>query len=174
MHMCSVTSFMSDSLWPHGLQTARLVHPWDFPSKNIRVGCHALPPGDLPNPGIEFMSPVSLALQADSLPLSCWGSPPNMLNKYNSINKFALGSLILKELINYSLREEYTGFNTYLKKQILETSIQKCILLYICMYNSVQGFQNSNYLRRQRWWNFLAPNYGSHKFLFVCQSEDGT
>ena len=83
----------------------------------------ALPPGDLPNPGIEFTSPVSLALQADSLPLSFWGSPPNMLNKYNSINKFALGSLILKELINYSLREEYTGFNTYLKKQILETSI---------------------------------------------------
>ena len=30
------------------------------------------PPGDLPNPGIEASSP---ALQADSLPLSHWGSP---------------------------------------------------------------------------------------------------
>ena len=34
---------------------------WPFP-----------PPGDLPDPGIE---PVSPALQVDSLPLSQWGSP---------------------------------------------------------------------------------------------------
>ena len=31
--------------------------------------------GDLPNPGIKHVSPVSPALQADSLPLSHWGSP---------------------------------------------------------------------------------------------------
>ena len=31
-------------------------------------------PGDLPDPGIEFESPVSPALQAGSLPLSHWGS----------------------------------------------------------------------------------------------------
>ena len=74
----------------HGLQTARLLCPWDFPSKNPRVGCHALPPGDLPNPGIEFTSPVSLALQADSLPLSRWGSPQNMFNKHNSIKNLLL------------------------------------------------------------------------------------
>ena len=35
------------------------------------------PPGeDLPNPGIEPASPLAPALQADSLPLSYWGSPP--------------------------------------------------------------------------------------------------
>ena len=34
--------------------------------------CH--PPGDLPDPGTEPMSPAALALQADSLPLSHWGS----------------------------------------------------------------------------------------------------
>ena len=33
------------------------------------------PPGDLPNPGTEPTSPVSPALQADSLLLSCQGSP---------------------------------------------------------------------------------------------------
>ena len=33
------------------------------------------PPGDLPDPGIEPVSPVSHALQADSLPLSHWGGP---------------------------------------------------------------------------------------------------
>ena len=32
----------SDSLWPHGLQPARLLCPWDSPGKNTGVGCHAL------------------------------------------------------------------------------------------------------------------------------------
>ena len=33
------------------------------------------PPGDLPDPGIEPASPVAPVVQADSLPLSHWGSP---------------------------------------------------------------------------------------------------
>ena len=37
----------------------------DSPGENIRVGCHAHPTGDLPNPGIELGSP---ALQAGSIP----------------------------------------------------------------------------------------------------------
>ena len=37
-----VTSVMSDSLWSHGLQPARLLCPWDFPGKNTEVGCHFL------------------------------------------------------------------------------------------------------------------------------------
>jgi len=36
---CSV---VSNSLQPHGLQPARLLHPWDFPGKNTGVGCHFL------------------------------------------------------------------------------------------------------------------------------------
>ena len=32
-------------------------------------------PGDLPDPGIEAMSPAALALQVDSLPVSHWGNP---------------------------------------------------------------------------------------------------
>ena len=27
---------------PHGLQPTRLLHPWDFPGKSTRVGCHRL------------------------------------------------------------------------------------------------------------------------------------
>ena len=38
-HVCPV---MSDCLWPHGLQPARLLCRWDFPGRNIRVGCHFL------------------------------------------------------------------------------------------------------------------------------------
>ena len=32
----------SDSVRPHRLQPIRLHHPWDFPGKNTRVGCHFL------------------------------------------------------------------------------------------------------------------------------------
>ena len=35
-------SFVSDSWQPHGLQSARLLRPWDSPGKNTGVGCHAL------------------------------------------------------------------------------------------------------------------------------------
>ena len=35
-------SVMSYSLWPHGLQPTRLLHPWDFPGKSTGVGCHCL------------------------------------------------------------------------------------------------------------------------------------
>ena len=55
----------------------------DSPGKNTGVGCHA-PLGDIPDPGIEPMSPVSPALQADSLPLSQRGSPQiNIKEKKN-------------------------------------------------------------------------------------------
>ena len=35
-------SVVSDSVWPHGLQPTRLLHPWDFPGKSTGVGCHCL------------------------------------------------------------------------------------------------------------------------------------
>ena len=35
-------SIVFNSLQPHGLQPARLLCPWDFPSKNSGVGCDSL------------------------------------------------------------------------------------------------------------------------------------
>ena len=37
-----VCSAVSDSLQPHGLWPARILCPWDFPSKNTRADCHFL------------------------------------------------------------------------------------------------------------------------------------
>ena len=37
-----VYSVVPDSLWPHGLQSTRILCPWDFPGKNTGVGCHFL------------------------------------------------------------------------------------------------------------------------------------
>ena len=49
-------SVVSDSLWPHGLQPARLLCPWDYPGNNSGVGCPALFQGIFPtqgaNPGL--------------------------------------------------------------------------------------------------------------------------
>ena len=60
-------SVMSDSFRPHGLMSplARLLCSWDSPGKNTGVGCHFLLQGNLPDPGIE---PVSPPLQVNSLP----------------------------------------------------------------------------------------------------------
>ena len=40
--VCVSCSVVSDSLQPRGLKPARLLCPWDFPGKNIGVGCHFL------------------------------------------------------------------------------------------------------------------------------------
>ena len=42
MRACSVNSVLSISLQRCGLQPARLLCPWDFPGKNIGVGCCAV------------------------------------------------------------------------------------------------------------------------------------
>ena len=62
-----------DSLGPYGLQPARLLCPWHFPSRNIGVGCP--PPGYLPYPGIELTTLMSSALVGKSLPLVPHGKP---------------------------------------------------------------------------------------------------
>ena len=58
-------SVVPDSLWPHGLQPARLLCPWGFSGQEYWSGLPFPSPGDLPDPGIK---PGSPALQADSLP----------------------------------------------------------------------------------------------------------
>ena len=58
---------MSDSLRPHELYS-----PWNFPGQNTGVNSHFLLQGNPPNPGIK---PVSLTLQADSLPSEPPGNP---------------------------------------------------------------------------------------------------
>jgi len=39
---CKVASVVSDSVQPHRRQPIRLIHPWDYPGKNNRVGFHFL------------------------------------------------------------------------------------------------------------------------------------
>ena len=65
-YVCVSHTVIFNALQPHGLQSTRLLCPWDFPSRNTGVGCHFLLWGIfLTDPGIKSKSP---ALQADSLP----------------------------------------------------------------------------------------------------------
>ena len=54
-----------------------------FSQQEYLSGLPCPPPGNLPDPGIEPMSPVSPVLQVDSLPDEPWGSP----NKVHVLNK---------------------------------------------------------------------------------------
>ena len=56
--VCVSHSVMSDSLLPHVLWPARLLCPWNSPSKNTGMGCYALLQGNLPDPGKEPRSPA--------------------------------------------------------------------------------------------------------------------
>ena len=72
LHAFSAASAVSNFLQLYGLQPARLLSPWDSPGKNTGVGCHSLLQADLPNPGIELMSPT---VQEDFLPTEPPGKP---------------------------------------------------------------------------------------------------
>ena len=50
-HLKIESGVVSGSLRPYGLQSAGLLHPWDFPGKNTRVGCHFLLQGIFPTQG---------------------------------------------------------------------------------------------------------------------------
>ena len=65
-------SVVSNSLWPRGLQPARLLCPREFSRQEYWSGPPCPPPGDLPSPAIEPRCP---ALQADSLPTEPAGKP---------------------------------------------------------------------------------------------------
>ena len=52
-------SVVSPSWQSREILPTRLFCPWDFPGTNTGGGCHP-PPGGLPNPGIEPMSPALL------------------------------------------------------------------------------------------------------------------
>ena len=91
---CSV---VSDSLWLHGLQPARLLCPWGFSRQEYWSGLPYPPPGNLPNPGIKLGSP---ALPADFYQLSYQGSPNPVIiisYYYHNLLEAFLGGSVGKE-----------------------------------------------------------------------------
>ena len=76
VHACSVASAVSNSLRRYGLYVAHQAPlSMGFSRQEYWSGLPYPPPGDLPNPGTEPMSPASPAVQADSLPTEPLGKP---------------------------------------------------------------------------------------------------
>ena len=74
--MCILSPFsMSDSVWPYGLETPRLLFPWDSLGKNTRVGCHALLQGIFPTRRLNLPLLHLLHWPAGSLSLAPPGKP---------------------------------------------------------------------------------------------------
>ena len=73
-------SAVSDSLWSHGLQPARLCYPWDSPSKNTGVGSQSFLQGIFPNQGLNPVSFISGGL------FTSWatGKPNVCTGRYNT------------------------------------------------------------------------------------------
>ena len=67
-------SVVSNSLWPHGLEPARVLYPWELSREEYWSELPCSPPRDCPNPGIEPRCP---ALQVDSLLSEPPGKPEN-------------------------------------------------------------------------------------------------
>ena len=67
------------TLWPYGLQPARLLCPWSFPGKSTGAGCHFLLQGVFPTQGSNLHLLLHLLrvlhCQVDSLPVSHLGNP---------------------------------------------------------------------------------------------------
>ena len=93
MQLCTCSA-VSDSLRPHGACQAPI--SLGFFRQEYWSGLPCSPPRDLPDPGIEPMSPVSPALQEDSLPTEPPGKPQNVNIEY--LHRFERG----KESSNYS------------------------------------------------------------------------
>ena len=95
-HQCllgspAVSSVISKSLGPRGLQPGRLLCPWDSPGKDTRVGCCALLQGIFRTQGRESMSlvsPESPELQMVSLPAEPSGRP------HSCVKQTASGKLL--------------------------------------------------------------------------------
>ena len=73
----------------------RLLCPQVFSRKKYRSGLPCPLPGDLPNPGIKSASPVSPALQVDSLPTEPAWEPTNV-HKYTQAHSWQKKKKIVK------------------------------------------------------------------------------
>ena len=109
-HYCYYTQFARSQLWVNSSQClwqyymhakslqlcptlcdpvdCRLLCPWRFSRQEYWSGLPYSPSGDLPDPGVEPVSPMAPALQADSLPLSHRGGPVTILDLFISKQLF--------------------------------------------------------------------------------------
>ena len=97
----SEVSEMSDSLWPHGLWSTRVLYPWNSSGKTTGVGCPFLLQGIFP---IQGLNPCLLHCRQILYCLSHQGSPSISEPCYTSL--FSVFSVSFSTSL-YSLESRY-------------------------------------------------------------------
>ena len=91
MKSASEVAQLYPTLWPHGLQPTRLLHPWDFPEKNTGVGCHFLLQGIFPtqgsNPGLLHCRQTLYHLSHQVSPKKVWISTSTKFYHCQSVQR---------------------------------------------------------------------------------------
>ena len=107
---CWVTSVVSDSLPPNGLQPVRLLCPWDSPGKDSGVGCHILFQGIFSTQGLNPHLLHLLPWQVDSLPLAPPGKPPKVVAHVSSW-EWKMKVFLNQCVFNLSISCQYISFS---------------------------------------------------------------
>ena len=132
----SVTSVVSDSLWPHGLQPARLLCPWDSLGKNTGVGCHALFQGLFPTQVLNSHLLHLLNWQVDSLPTE----PPG---KYCLNTSPELAGGFFTHWTTWKVLSEYYQVSNHNGK-IITGTLPKFLCVIVCFEENTSIFKNQN------------------------------
>ena len=102
VHSSSVASAMSDSLWPHGPQSANFLCSWDSPAKYTGVGCHAFLQETFLTQGWKLHLLHFLHCRWVLYPLSHWQSPYSLRtdSKFIYLTRTDSSVCTAKETIN--------------------------------------------------------------------------
>ena len=177
---------MSESLWPHGLQPARRLCPWNFPGTNTEVGCHFLLQGIFPMQGSNAgVKPMSLA--SPVLPGKFFTTAP--LGRSDHINRYRKSfwknstSFMIKTLSKLGIENNFNLINNSYKNPVNIILIGKKLkafplrsetrkgcsfspLLFritLEMLASATRQEETCWLQRQKWNCFFLQIIGSSK-----------
>ena len=135
-----VCVLLTQSLWPHGLQPARLLCPCNFPGKYTGAGCHFPTPGDLPDPEIECASPMSPALAGRFFTTSAAAELVLYGKLQCRLEKPLLGKLLTVNLFS----------SNWESKQLTDQWIYTVNLIWGCFYSFSLNILTWNNYRKQR------------------------
>ena len=101
---CSVTSVLSDSVWPHRQQPTRLPLPWDSPGKNTGVGCQFL----LQCMKVKVKSLSHVQLFATPWTAAYQAPPPMGFSRQEYWSRLPLLSLLVGNIVYSASRKNIT------------------------------------------------------------------
>jgi len=127
---------------PHGLQSARLLCPWDFPGKNTGVGCHFLLQGIFLTQELNPHLPASPALAGGFFTTEPPGKPrlcvanskfqkPIQTMRFHSISTFILAKFLKNNQYYPILPSAVLNINKYIRRILLFSNALANLFKYL-------------------------------------------